>query len=216
VAFKDHIKHYTLGAERFDGVAADRHLRGLIALMMACRYRRGFMTAVKAVRDYVRYMCRAAEQAERYQWKLNMLRTPEWRARVLKDLGGVKALTRWINQPPPHKAFRPERRPLSAKKIAQRERMKLCAKACAHPRIFRDPCRLDQEGITIWPDEFLAFEDLQDELAALDQKALTDKGTAQGRLAAMPQMTPEQFGSLKCNLDVSRTAPERAKVYAPP
>jgi len=216
------------------------------------------MTAVKAVRDYVRYMCRASEQAERYRWKLNMLRTPEWRARVLKDLGGMKALTRWINQPPPHKAFRPKRRPLSAKRLAQRERMKLCAKASAHPRIFRDPCRLDQEGIfrlptkrrhilrriprhpliieheytydarpvyqlaefsepiTIWPDEFLAFEDLQDELAALDQKALSDEAAERKRISAKLQTAQEGFDLLKCNFDLTHVAPERAKVYAPP
>lgn len=145
--FNDHIRDYNLGAEAFDVAAAHVRLRGLITIMMGLHYGRGFMAAARAVRHYAQWMRRASEQATRYKWKLKMLRTQAWRARVLSDLGGMKALTVWRNQPPPHKSLRVTRPALSLEDLAHRAHVKLCVQACVNPRIFRDPCKLDQEGV---------------------------------------------------------------------
>ena len=147
VKFNDHTRDYTLGAERFDADAAHQHLMHLMTVMQAFKYRRGVIAAAQAICAYVRFICRASEQASRYRWKLNMLRHKIWRDRVLEELGGEAALLRWDKQPPENqKVVRVKQRLFEWQK-ERREHMKRCAKACAHPRIFRDPCRLDQGGI---------------------------------------------------------------------
>jgi len=173
------------------------------------------MSAVRAVCAYVRYMCRASEQAQRYRWKLNMLRNKAWRERVFAELGGARLLERWDNQPPPSQKPQRIKRRLFDWKIKQREHIRRCAKACAHPRILRDPCKLDQEGmfclppirraisrrlrhpqvvehdyhydprpvyklpylshpITVWPDEFRAFEEWEEEKVVEIEASKTD------------------------------------------
>jgi len=175
---------------------------------MALRYRRGFITAVKAVCHYVRYICRESERAERFRWKLFMLRNAAWREAVFKELGGEQAMQRWYNQPPkedPRFAHIEKiAKRLSPLTLARRAHMRFCAKACQPPHILRDPCRLDQEGlfrlppirklrpfipvpanvflseysydptplykckflsspITVWPDEFQVFAEIDKE-----------------------------------------------------
>ena len=201
--FNDHMRGYSRGAEGFDQAAASARLTILIKCMMALRYGRGFMTAVKDVCHEVRRICRQSEQAQRYKWKLRMLRHKAWREAVFEQLGGDHMLARWDNQPPLSKLLSEKAVRIAPRlfdwQLAQREHIKLCAKACAHPRIFKDPCKLDQEGlfrlppirkainpalrhpnvilhdyhydarpvykrphlsspITVWPDEFRAFE----------------------------------------------------------
>jgi len=178
--FNDHIRDYLKGSEAYDEAAALLRLRGLIQCMLALRYGRGFMSAVRNVCAEVRKMCRASEQ-------------------------------RWVKRPTETTRLKRTRKTLSDKEIYHRERMKLCAKAAAHPNIVRDPCRLDAEGlfrlvpiarqgkqatknpqiitheysydprpiyqikgfsspITIWPDEFQAFEDYEEDTEGESQK----------------------------------------------
>lgn len=54
--FNDHILDYTTGAELFDTAAAQSRLLALIQVMVGLHYRRGFMTAVRAVSSHVRAM----------------------------------------------------------------------------------------------------------------------------------------------------------------
>ena len=145
--FNDHILDYTIGAERFDTAAAQVRLLALIQVMVGLHYRRGFMTAVRAVSSHVRAMRHASEQAARYRCKLAMLRDNAWRGRVFAALGGQAMIKRWANQR--RKRDIPPRREktLHARERARREHIRRCAKACAHPRVLRDPCRLDEGGI---------------------------------------------------------------------
>ena len=95
--------------------------------------------------------------------KLDMLASPIWRKRVLKDLGGLRKLKLW------DKAFQrvqgdlPKRRVAPRPKdpepvwwrmperIAESERLKAharrCAKACVCDRTYRDPYKLDCDGM---------------------------------------------------------------------
>ena len=99
--------------------------------------------------------------------KVDMLVSPEWRSRVLEDLGGLKALARWDDavtraqmrregylgqgqgQRTPHKE-----EPIwwrSPERIAESERLKAhardCARACANPHTLRDPYKMDRDGL---------------------------------------------------------------------
>jgi len=93
--------------------------------------------------------------------KLDMLADPSWRARVLRDLGGLRKLGLW------DKAFRraqgdvPKRRvkPMALEptwwrtpeRLIESERLKAhardCAKACVSPYTYRDPYKLDNDGL---------------------------------------------------------------------
>ncbi len=95
--------------------------------------------------------------------KLDMLASPIWRKRVLKDLGGLRKLKLW------DKAFQraqgdlPKRRVAPRPKdpepvwwrmperIAESERLKAharrCAKACVSEGTYRDPYKLDCDGM---------------------------------------------------------------------
>ena len=93
--------------------------------------------------------------------KLDMLANPIWRARVLKDLGGLRKLRLW------DKAFQraqgdlPKRRvtpkdpePVwwrTSERIAISEQLKAharrCAKACVSDGTYRDPYKLDCDGM---------------------------------------------------------------------
>ena len=95
--------------------------------------------------------------------KLDMLANPIWRARVLKDLGGLRKLKLW------DKAFQRAQGDLPKRRVAPRpkdpepvwwrttERMALserlkaharrCAKACLSDGTYRDPYKLDCDGM---------------------------------------------------------------------
>jgi len=92
--------------------------------------------------------------------KLDMLADPNWRGRVLKDLGGLRKLKLWdaafarvqkeaVKRFTPVKAEpawldRPER-------IAESERLKArsraISKACVNPKVFRDAVKVDMDGM---------------------------------------------------------------------
>jgi len=110
-------------------------------------------------------LIKAEQHNARVLLKFEMLLSPVWRARVLKDLGGVKALKRWershdraakrragIKLIKPHAS--PAQRKARALNLAK-------AKAALfekhskqprrfhndnHPNIFKDPCKVDFEG----------------------------------------------------------------------
>ena len=96
--------------------------------------------------------------------KADMLLNPDWRARVLKDLGGSEALIRWDKSVTRARLRREGYlAPIKRRKaegpigfntpehIAESERLKAhkraCAKACASAREFRDPFKMDQDGL---------------------------------------------------------------------
>lgn len=145
--FNDHLRHYLMSPKGFDNVSASARLCALIDCMMALRYGPGFMTAVRNVCYEVRDLCRRSEQVERYAVKLRMLRTFAWRENVFKDLGGESAMKRWHNQPAKAICLKRKAKHLSEEERQKRDHIKLCAKTTAHPRILRDPCRLDAEGL---------------------------------------------------------------------
>lgn len=100
------------------------------------------------LRKEVRRIIMLAEAENRYQIKLKMLRIPAWRWRVLKDLGGVEALLRLLNKRvKPPKTVHRNRLELSEAEQKSRAHARLCAKACAHSNIRRDPFRVDQAGL---------------------------------------------------------------------
>lgn len=156
MTFKDHISHYRLGAERFDGGAVSAVLALMLSRLFSFRrvdaqglpyFAKGYIGAAQAIARFTHSVKLASEQALRYRYKLTMLRSKDWRERVFTDLGGAKAMMRFYRQPDKAKAATRTRKTLSEKERQHREHMKLCSKAAAHPRVFRDPCRLDQEGL---------------------------------------------------------------------
>lgn len=85
--------------------------------------------------------------------KTDMLKNPHWRARVIRDLGGVKKLGQWqlamqraIAGQGQSAGRGPNCRALPQAQIMVRDHAKRCARACASPLITKDPFRVDQEG----------------------------------------------------------------------
>ena len=96
--------------------------------------------------------------------KVDMLISPTWRARVLDDLGGLKALARWDDAVSRAQLRRegylaPRRRHVNAEpvwwrtpeRMAESERLKAyardCARNCVNPRTLRDACKMDRDGL---------------------------------------------------------------------
>jgi hypothetical protein len=76
-----------------------------------------------------------------------MLRHPEWRLKVIKDLGGVDKLIRlWKRLSEPRETFKRRKVKLTYEEKRYREHIQRIAKAHAHPNIYRDPFRVDQDG----------------------------------------------------------------------
>jgi len=97
--FNDHIRDCLEQADVYDEAASLARLTALIQYMLALRYGRGFMTAVRNVCVEVRKICRASEQASRHAIKLRMLRTKAWREAVFEQLGGARMMKRWVKRP---------------------------------------------------------------------------------------------------------------------
>jgi len=92
-----HPQDYYL-PEFIDLAPLEAAYRGLCVLfgLLLDQGRHGRLTTVsrqihKAVKTYIQ----AAQSNARAQRKLDMLANPKWRARVLRELGGLKALGRW-------------------------------------------------------------------------------------------------------------------------
>jgi len=95
--------------------------------------------------------------------KLDMLASPIWRSRVLKDLGGLRKLKLWdkaflrANGDLPKRRVTPTPQDLepvwhrTPERMAISERLKAharrCAKACVSERTYRDPFKLDCDGL---------------------------------------------------------------------
>lgn len=143
--FADHILYYF--GSSYDHAAAQRRINGFCAVLIQCMTGAAMLAAATALRHEVRRAVTDALQAHRYAVKLNMLRSPSWLLRVVKDLGGIEALLAWSHKASPsqNQALR-KRTPLSPQEIARRAHARLCAKACAHPNIRRDPFRVDLSG----------------------------------------------------------------------
>jgi hypothetical protein len=151
VKFDDHISSYLAKpaeARRFDHAAAVRRINDLCYLMIAmisCA-----STALKIGRQLqreVRQIAIAASQLRRYELKLDMLRHPDWRLKVIKDLGGVNKLIRlWKRLSEPCETFKRQLKKLTYEEIRYRQHIQRIAKAHAHPNIYRDPFRVDQDG----------------------------------------------------------------------
>jgi len=138
--------------------AAYERLTALTLLMIEQRIARGFLAHLRKVSKLVREFTQAEWNNHQLNLKLNMLRSTTWRERVLKQLGGEAALARWDRRMARYKIA--AETPLTParvsgwrktpERIAEELRWKAhaqkCAKATAHPRIFRDPFRVDQEG----------------------------------------------------------------------
>lgn len=138
--------------------AAYARLTALMLVMIEQRIARGFLAHIRKISKTVREFTRAEWSNHQLTLKLDMLRSQTWRARVLKDLGGEAGLVRWERRmaryktaaeaplaPAQARVWRktPER---IAEELRQKAHAQKCAKATAHPRIFRDPFRVDQEG----------------------------------------------------------------------
>lgn len=106
----------------------------------------------------VRALIKAQTTAYQAQLKRAMLATPHWRARVLRDLGGKRALERWderFAKAVQRQAYEtsPRKRPLTCAQIAAYAWMKhkrqigwTSLNLNGHPRIVFDRVRTDFEG----------------------------------------------------------------------
>ena len=146
--FKDHILDYKPGAEEYDYGAAQSRIEYLCSLIVHfhCWSKIGDWACKEAAR-FIRKVVRESEQADRYKRKLWMLRTKAVREKVFQDLGGIKAMMRWYNQPPDSERMKREIKPLTQEEINYRIHFRFCAKQAVNPQILRDPCKLDEEGI---------------------------------------------------------------------
>jgi len=82
-----------------------------------------------------------------------MLLRPNWREKVIADLGGWKRLRLWtfrqeaLEVVHTSKIYRPPDHPVpDAEELKRRARMRELMKANIHPRILRDPFRMDFDG----------------------------------------------------------------------
>ena len=118
--------------------------------------------AGRAVRGAVREFCKADLANHQQDLKLRMLGHKYWRRLVLKELGGPKALKRWVKAmarcaarrekmertppPEPEKSAWRKTPEVMAEELRQKAHAQKCAKACAPSGTFLDPCKLDSDG----------------------------------------------------------------------
>ncbi|MDB2438553.1 hypothetical protein N9W89_07530 [Hellea sp.] len=141
------------------------HVQHLCLTMMAM-LDRGLQGAAfkagRAVRGAVREFCKADLANHQQALKLRMLGHKYWRRLVLKELGGPKALKRWVKAmarcaarretmertPPtePKKSAWRKTPEVMAEELRQKAHAQKCAKACAPSGTFLDPCKLDSDG----------------------------------------------------------------------
>ncbi len=113
---------------------------------------RACLKTARVMRKIARLIIQIEQENGRVTLKANMLKSSGWRARVLRDLGGVGALSRWEAslkrskerrniRPAPPTWFEERRR---AERNAERRR--IASFAPSHPLIFKDKIRMDFEG----------------------------------------------------------------------
>ena len=135
-------------------------IAGFEALRIAGTYRR-MPAASRKIGTVVRALIKAKMHNHHVDLKLRMLLNPQWRSRVLRELGGRHKLGLWMTRlmrlegrlPSQRRARPVQSEPVwwrSPEHIAQSEALKaharLCAKACAPQGIYRDPFKMDREG----------------------------------------------------------------------
>ena len=138
----------------------------LLTSLMAFATAGKFSAVVKAslaMRRAYKSIMRADIHNRNLERKLHMLACRAWRARVLSDLGGLCKLALWdaamkraairtsLHGSPhlsrlPAAPGKPAPAWRQAKEALRRVHIRDCAKACANPRIVRDPFRVDFEG----------------------------------------------------------------------
>ena len=130
----------------------------VIALLDSGRHGEALEAMGKARRSLGAF-CKAEFANAQRKLKLDMLSHKHWRRLVLKELGGAKALARWCaamercklreavddKAAPEPSAWRktPE---VMAEELRLKAHARKCAKATVHPRITRDPFKMDGEG----------------------------------------------------------------------
>jgi len=139
-------------------VAAYERLCAMVPLILAHPTARGLLENARKAGHLVREFTQAEFSNYQRGLKLDMLSHGPWRERVLKELGGEAKLTAWDAAQERYASRKetslPEVVPSAWRKtperLAEEERLKAharkCARATAHPRIFRDPFRVDFEG----------------------------------------------------------------------
>jgi hypothetical protein len=145
--------------------AAYERLTALTLVMIEQKVGRGFLAHCRKVVKCVREFTRADWHNQQLELKLRMLASKTWRERVLKELGGEAALKRWDERmsnyrvaiylramglleksdAPKERVWRKTAERI-AKELWQIAHAQKCAKAAAHPLIFRDPFRVDFDG----------------------------------------------------------------------
>ena len=151
-------------SRRIDLAPLDVRYRVLMASIMAL-IEAGKMTRVvkltAKLNRLVRCYVKLHTHNEHLTLKLDMLLDKPWRERVLKELGGMSRLKLWEaakarieerRKAPPKPARKAEPSWLyTPERIAESERLKAyarkCGKATAHPRVFREPVRVDYDGL---------------------------------------------------------------------
>lgn len=111
------------------------------------------LTLARQLRRHVRVMIRVSQAHFRARQKMAMLLRPDWRETVIADLGGWSRLRLWTYRQEalevvhPSKTYKPPDHPApDAEELERRARMRELMKANIHPRILRDPFRMDFEG----------------------------------------------------------------------
>lgn len=123
---------------------------------------RAAMHGTRKLQKTVDAFCKAEHANYQFNLKLKMLSHKYWRRLVLKELGGQPAIERWhaararcILRAAELLKKGHQARPISkwrktparmAEELAQKAHAEKCAKASAHPRIFRDPFKTDSDG----------------------------------------------------------------------
>jgi len=138
--------------------AAYERLCAMIPLILAHPRARGLLENAREIGRVVRAFTRAEFSNYQRGLKLDMLSHGPWRERVLKELGGEAKLAAWdaaqeryqLRKETPAPEVKAGTWRKTPERLAEEERLKAharkCARATAHPRIFRDPYRVDFEG----------------------------------------------------------------------
>jgi len=136
----------------------DLLLCAMIPLILAHPRARGLLENAREIGRVVRAFTRAEFSNYQRGLKLDMLSHGPWRERVLKELGGEAKLAAWdaaqeryqLRKETPAPEVKAGTWRKTPERLAEEERLKAharkCARATAHPRIFRDPYRVDFEG----------------------------------------------------------------------
>ncbi len=106
----------------------------------------------RVMRKIARLIIQIERRNGRITLKQNMLKSPHWRARVLRDLGGDVALSRWdksFKRSQERRNIRPAQ--LTGFEVKWREhrnaaQARLASFAPSHPLIFKDAIKVDFEG----------------------------------------------------------------------